>query len=201
MENNQTKIFLIRHGEVTNAADRCYNGHNDVDLSPEGLKQMEKIADRLKDGPIKAVYSSDLQRTAKGARIIAERHSILSVSLKELRELSYGMWEGKRVDDIKRLYPEEFRARYDDIINYRIQNGETLLEMRDRVLPVIKGIINKHAGDSIVIVAHAGVTKILLLWSLNMDLKDFYRIQQDYAAMNIISFYDNGSAVVELMNG
>ncbi len=201
MENNRTKIFLIRHGEVANAADRCYNGHNDVDLSADGLKQMEKIADRLKGEPLKAVYSSDLQRAAKGARLISERHSVEPVSIKELRELSYGIWEGKRVEDIKNLYPEEFRARYDDILNYRIQNGETLLEMRERVLPAVKGIINKHTGDSIAIVAHAGVIKILLLWSLNMDLRDFYRIQQDYAALNIISFYDNGSAVVELMNG
>ncbi|MBI5187716.1 MAG: histidine phosphatase family protein [Nitrospirae bacterium] len=201
MENNQTKIFLIRHGEVANAVERCYNGHNDVDLSPEGLRQMEMVADRLKGEPIKAVYSSDLLRTVKGARLIAERHSLLPVSLKELRELSYGIWDGKKVDDIRRLYPEDFKARYDDILNYKIRDGETLLEMRDRVLPVLKEIIDKHRGECAAIVAHAGVNKILLLWSLNMDLKDFYRIQQDYAALNIISFYDNGSAVVELMNG
>ncbi|MBI4378277.1 MAG: histidine phosphatase family protein [Nitrospinae bacterium] len=201
MDKGQTKIFLIRHGEVANAVDRCYNGHYDIDLSTEGLRQIERIADRLENEPIKAVYSSDLLRTIKGARIIAERHSLEAISLKELRELNYGIWEGKRVDDIKRLYPDDVEARYSDIVNFRIRGGETLREMRERVLLGIEGIIHNHRGESVVVVAHGGVNRIIIVWSLDMDLKNFFRIKQDYAALNIISFYNNEKAIVELMNG
>lgn len=201
MENSPTKFFLIRHGEVANNADKCYNGHNDVDLSAEGLSQMEAIADRLKTEPIKAVYCSDLIRTVKGGRIIAEKHSLKIISLQKLRELNYGRWDGKKLDDIKRLYPKELKARYDDIVNYRIQGGETLIELNNRILQVIKDIINKHKGESIAVVSHGGVNRIILLWALNIDLKNFHRIQQNYAALNIVNFYDNGNAIVELMNG
>lgn len=201
MENSPTKFFLIRHGEVANNADKCYNGHNDVDLSAEGLSQMEAIADRLKTEPIKAVYCSDLIRTVKGGRIIAEKHSLKIISLQKLRELNYGRWDGKKLDDIKRLYPKELKARYDDIVNYRIQGGETLIELNNRILQVIKDIINKHKGESIAVVSHGGVNRIILLWALNIDLKNFHRIQQNYAALNIVNFYDNGNVIVELMNG
>ncbi|MEK6545617.1 MAG: alpha-ribazole phosphatase [Nitrospinota bacterium] len=201
MKNSPTKFFLIRHGEVANNADKCYNGHNDVDLSAEGLSQMEAIADRLKTEPIKAVYCSDLIRTVKGGRIIAEKHSLKIISLQKLRELNYGRWDGKKLDDIKRLYPEELKARYDDIVNYRIQGGETLIELNNRILQVIKDIINKHKGESIAVVSHGGVNRIILLWALNIDLKNFHRIQQNYAALNIVNFYDNGNVIVELMNG
>ncbi len=201
MENNPTKIFMIRHGEVANALDRCYNGHNDVDLSSEGLRQMKLIADRLNEKPIKAVYSSDLQRASKGARMIAGRHSLAPIVLKELRELNYGIWEGRRLDEIKRLYPDDVIDRYNNIEHYRIQGGETLLEMRERVLSAVNNIINQHKGDAVVIVSHGGVNRVVLLWSLNMALKDFYRLQQNYAALNIINFYNNDSIIVELMNG
>jgi len=201
MENNPTKIFMIRHGEVANASDRCYNGHNDVDLSSEGLRQMKVIADRLNEKPIKAVYSSDLQRASKGARMIAGRHSLAPIVLKELRELNYGIWEGRRLDEIKRLYPDDVIDRYNNIEHYRIQGGETLLEMRERVLSAVNNIINQHKGDAVVIVSHGGVNRVVLLWSLNMALKDFYRLQQNYAALNIINFYNNDSIIVELMNG
>jgi len=127
MDDKPTKIFLVRHGEVANANERCYNGHYNVNLSPEGLRQMMSVADRLKDKPIKAVYSSDLQRTVKGAKIIAERHSIKPIAIKELRELNYGIWEGKRLEDIRNLYPDDVLDRYNNIENHRIQGGETLL--------------------------------------------------------------------------
>src|SRR3972149_6993619 len=169
MENRATKIFLVRHGEVANANERCYSGHYDVDLSAEGIKQMKAIADRLKDMPIKVVYSSDLQRAVKGAKSIAERHSIKPIALKELRELNYGIWEGRRLDEIRSLYPDD--------------------------------VFDRHKGDNVVIVSHGGVNRIVLLWSLNMALKDFYRLQQNYAALNIVNFYDNGNSIVELMNG
>ena len=201
MENRATKIFLVRHGEVANADERCYNGHYNVNLSPEGLRQMMSVADRLKDKPIKAVYSSDLQRTVKGAKIIAERHSIKPIAIKELRELNYGIWEGKRLEDIRNLYPDDVLDRYNNIENHRIQGGETLLEMKERVLSSINTIIDRHKRDNVVIVSHGGVNRIVLLWSLNMAVKDFYRIQQNYSALNIINFYDNGNSIVELMNG
>ena len=57
------RIYLIRHGETTNASEVCFNGHYDVDLSKNGLKQSLCIAEALKIAPIKAVYSSDLKRT------------------------------------------------------------------------------------------------------------------------------------------
>ncbi|HBA26531.1 MAG TPA: hypothetical protein DCY98_03915 [Nitrospinae bacterium] len=201
MDDKPTKIFLVRHGEVANANERCYNGHYNVNLSPEGLRQMMSVADRLKDKPIKAVYSSDLQRTVKGAKIIAERHSIKPIAIKELRELNYGIWEGKRLEDIRNLYPDDVLDRYNNIENHRIQGGETLLEMKERVLSSINTIIDRHKRDNVVIVSHGGVNRIVLLWSLNMAVKDFYRIQQNYSALNIINFYDNGNSIVELMNG
>jgi len=91
--------------------------------------------------------------------------------------------------------------RYNNIENHRIQGGETLLEMKERVLSSINTIIDRHKRDNVVIVSHGGVNRIVLLWSLNMAVKDFYRIQQNYSALNIINFYDNGNSIVELMNG
>ncbi|MDO9530448.1 MAG: histidine phosphatase family protein, partial [Syntrophales bacterium] len=67
-----TRLYLVRHGQVTNYLDGTCNGHNDVDITELGIGQMEAVADRLRDENLAAVYSSDLIRTIRGGAIIAK---------------------------------------------------------------------------------------------------------------------------------
>ncbi|MBI5183965.1 MAG: alpha-ribazole phosphatase [Nitrospinae bacterium] len=201
MGNSFTGLYLIRHGEVANVEEGVYNGHFDVDLSDKGIRQMEEMAERLSKKEIRAIYCSDLKRTVGGAKIIGKRLSLSQIkSFKDLRELNYGRWEGLRFEEIKRRYPEEVEARNADYINYRIKGGENFIEMSDRVIPRIEEILRSHRGEDIALVAHGGVNRVILCWALNMDISNMLRIKQDFAAFNIINFYDS-TAVVELMNG
>ncbi|MDH4101433.1 MAG: histidine phosphatase family protein, partial [Nitrospirota bacterium] len=68
---NCTRIYLIRHGQVVNHHEFRYNGHFDVDITVIGVEQMTRLADFLSGEPIKAIYTSDLQRSVKGGQIIA----------------------------------------------------------------------------------------------------------------------------------
>ncbi len=200
MENGFTKLYLIRHGEVANVNEGVYNGHFDVDLSDRGIRQMKEIAEKLSKESIKAIYSSDLKRTVIGSKIIGERLSLRTKSFKDLRELNYGRWEGLRFEEIKKRYPEEVEARNADYVNYRLKDGENIIELRDRVIPKIDRILRSHRGEDIVLIAHGGVNRVILCWALNIDISNIVRIKQDFAALNIINFYDN-AAIVELMNG
>jgi len=85
--NTFTRLFLVRHGQVENFAGGIYNGHKDVDITELGIRQMEAIANRLKDENLAGVYSSDLIRTKRGADIIAEKHGLVPESRPALNEL------------------------------------------------------------------------------------------------------------------
>ncbi len=75
METKRTRLYLTRHGEVVNHG--VYNGQTDVDITPKGVQQMERLRGMLSDKKLDGVYSSDLTRTRRGAEIIAQPHADL----------------------------------------------------------------------------------------------------------------------------
>ena len=197
-----TRVYLVRHGEVLNhGAEFRYNGHIDIDLTERGLSQMKAVAEKLRDEPLKGVYSSDLTRTIRGAEAIANKHSISPVADKRFKEVAAGRWEGLTFNEVRELFPDEAHVRFEDLVNYRIKDGgESLRDVETRVIPALSEIVLKHKGESVVLVAHGGVNRVILCHALNLGLENFFRLEQDYGCLNIIDFYD-GTAVVGLVNG
>ena len=76
LEERPTRVYLIRHGEVTTFEKKSFNGHNDVALTPRGVSQLEAVAERLSSEPVRAVYTSDLKRSVEGGRAIAKRCAV-----------------------------------------------------------------------------------------------------------------------------
>lgn len=195
-----TMVFLIRHGEVINAGEKRYNGHNDIDLSPEGIRHMEVVADRLSKEPISAVYCSDLIRTIKGAEIIAGKHSLPITKKPGLRERNVGVWEGMTFEEIQRRFRKEWEEYLSDVVNFKPDGGESISEVRERAVKEMESIIRDHKGEGVVIVAHGGINRTILCTALGLELKNIFRIEQNFGAVNIIEYYDD-IAVVRLMNG
>ncbi|MBI5827872.1 MAG: histidine phosphatase family protein [Deltaproteobacteria bacterium] len=196
-----TRIYLARHGQVVNHHELRYNGHFDVDITDTGVEQMRRLADLLANEPVKAVYSSDLQRAVKGARIIGARLGIEPVMKHPLRELSLGRWEGLTREEAADRFPEEAGFRFKDLAVSRIKGGESLLDLKARVMPAIGGIIELHRGASVCIVAHGGVNRVILSDVMGLPIENFFRIEQDYGCLNIIDCFPDGVRVVKLLNG
>ncbi len=196
-----TRVYLMRHGEVVNGGEKRYNGHIDIDITQNGVEQMHRLGRTLVGKPLAAVYSSDLIRSKKGAEIIAGRLNLTVSPMRELRERGIGVWEGLTVDEIKGRYPAEFTAWRTDLLNYRPPGGECLLDVQDRILPVFQNLVSQHAGQEIAMLLHGGVNRVILAHVLGMDLNNLFRIEQAFGALNIIEYYDDGMAVVKLVNG
>jgi broad specificity phosphatase PhoE len=191
---------LFRHGETANAHQICMNGHFDVALSDTGREQSSQLAQALKDQPIRAVYSSDLQRTYQGARLIAGHHELEPVAFPELRELSFGEWEGKSLTELSEQFPGEMDKRLKQTELFRADGGETFQELHDRVIPKFLEITASHPNDTIAFVCHGGVNRAILAHLLGFPIANLFRISQHFAAVNIIQFYE-GQVMVELLNG
>lgn len=197
----RTRIYLLRHGQVAGYEEKRYNGHADVALTPEGEAQFGLLQLRLKKKEISAVYSSDLSRCQSGARLLAADHDLEVQSEAQLRELNIGAWEGKTWSELQAEYPQEWQARLDDIINYQVPQGESLAALAARVRPVIARIVAIHLGEEVVIVAHGGVNRVILLEAIGAPLNCLFAIEQSYGCLNIIDYYADGNAVVQLLNG
>jgi len=214
-----TVLYLIRHGETEGAETRRYKGTIDVPLSENGIRQIEKLSaclvkeiknsshpaspPLLQEGNgrlLKAVYCSQLSRAVKSAKLIAKPYCLEPVIVPALRERNFGIWEGMSFDEIKEKYPEEFTAWAGNPLEFSPMEGESTMEVKDRVINAMDEIIQNHSGERIAIVSHGGVIRVMLCYILGVPLENIFRLEQDYAALNIIEFWD-AYPVVKLMNG
>ena len=197
----RTRIYLIRHGEVEGAGIPRYNGHADVSLTEKGKSQYLQLRERLADARITACYTSDLSRCAWGAAMLGAHLGVEPVREPSLRELDIGIWEGLSWAELMEEYPEEWQARLADIVNYRVPRGENLLDLQGRLMPVISGIVARHRGEEVLVVAHGGANRVILLNAIGAPLSSLFNIEQNYGCLNIIDYYEDRKTVVKLLNG
>lgn len=198
---SMTRLYLIRHGQVKGFEQRRYNGHADVALTDLGVEQYHLLKDRLADSHISACYSSDLTRCKIGANIICEQFGIEPVHRSELRELNIGIWESLTWQEIQSRWPNEWQARLNDLVNYRVPEGENLLDVEARAMPVVREMLERHRGQELLLVGHGGLNRIILLNAIGAPLINMFNIEQNYGCLNIIDYYADGRATVKLLNG
>ena len=197
----QNRLYLVRHGQIDGYENFPIYGHTDVEMTETGKLQMQKVAERLSMTDIKAVYSSDLKRAKVGAQYVAGHHDIPICSLPELREMHFGDWEGMTLEQIRQLFPQELKKRQEDLVNFRIPGkGESIAQFDQRIMAALNDIRSHHSGHDIALVVHGGVNRVILCNALGLDLRNMFRINQDYGCLNIIDYLSD-STVVRLMNG
>ena len=194
-----TKVILIRHGQTEWNILGKYQGHSDIDLSVLGIEQANLLAQRLTKEKIDAIYTSDLKRAIKTAECIANKHQLSVQIIPELKEISFGDWEGLDYNTINLKWPGEVERFFKNAESIVIPNGETFYEVEQRSCNAIQKIIEQHRNQTIIIVSHGGTIRALLAHALHIPLKYIWNIRQDNTAVNILKYADN-QVVIELLN-
>jgi alpha-ribazole phosphatase len=195
-----TRLYLVRHGQVADGHTDRYHGVNDIGLSPKGVHQFEALAAQLKSVPLTGIYASNLTRTITGAEIISRGREVKPEIIPEFREIHFGVWEGLSFTEIAARYPAELQARFRDLPHFCIPGGESLMDVRYRALPKLHELIQKHNEQAFIIVAHAGVNRVILSEALGLPLDYLFRLDQNYGCLNVIDYFPD-MAVVRLLNG
>lgn len=195
-----TVFWLIRHPEPDSDAEgRCY-GSLDWKLSERGVLQAHAVAKALAAEPLAAIYSSPRERCRQAARILAAGRECPLGPLDALRELHFGEFEGRRYDEIAALYPDFYRDWMEHPTQVQFPGGENFAQMRARVLTAATDLRARHAGQTIALITHGGVIRILLADALSMDPAHIFRLSQRHAALNRLRYFGD-FAVVDLVNG
>lgn len=191
----------MRHGQVEGYEEKRYNGQADIQLTVLGRRQSAGFAGRFQYRQLAAIYSSDLQRCRFAADQIALFQKVKPVYLTSLRDFCAGDWEGVPWAVLQRDAAALWQARLRDIVHIAPPAGESFSALAARVRPALQQIISSHPEGEIVIVAHGGVNRLILLDALGAPLENLTRIEQDYACYNIIDYYSDGRTSVILLNG
>lgn len=180
--------YLVRHGETSWNRSGRIQGHEDVPLSEHGIRQMMMLAKRLAGCSFSAVYASDLSRATRSAETIVEGHQASIQTDSALREFSYGEWEGLTLKEIEARYPKTFAQRMGSGRNaFAAPGGEDSAQVLDRVRRFYASALKRHDdSEDLLIVAHGGSLRALLVCLLGLPEYYFWRFQIDCGSLSVI---------------
>ena len=165
-----TRLLLVRHGQSEwNAAGRI-QGQIDIQLDKAGLQQAQRIADRLADETVAAIYSSPLQRAKVTADAIAVRFNLPVKLDPRLMEYDFGVISGSTWNDVVENHPE-FASRWvEDPWAVPVTGSEGRVNFAARVMSAVQDMVAQHPAEQVVVVAHGGTFGVYLTAMLGLDL-------------------------------
>ena len=166
-----TRIIAIRHGETDWNVVTRIQGRLDIGLNDTGRWQAQRVAQALAHEAISAIYASDLLRAWDTARSIANATGGTLQAHVGLRERDFGNFQGKTFAEIETSWPEQARSWRKRDPDWAPQGGESLLDLRQRVVQAASDLAQRHCGEQIVLVAHGGVMDVLYRAATGQDLQ------------------------------
>jgi phosphoserine phosphatase len=167
--DRDTTIVLVRHGEVPGVVPPSFRGRADLLLTDRGLEQAALARNFLASHVrLTAAYASPLTRSMRTGEIIAQPRAIPVSPLPEFVDIEYGDWQGRTFDQVRSEAPAAFADWLRRPHFAAIPNGETLSDVSARVTRVMQELLNRHPGETVLVVGHDSVNRVFLLLALEL---------------------------------
>ncbi|GAB4161426.1 MAG: alpha-ribazole phosphatase [Planctomycetaceae bacterium] len=194
-------MYLVRHGATDANLQRPYvlQGRGiDHALSETGRLQASAVAEFLSRFQIHRAFSSGMKRAIETAGMIAQHHNLDVTPIETLGEVDVGDWEGMSWEAIMQEYPEEYRRFMEDPATHPYVGGESYGDVHRRVRPVIQQLLEEHAGQNVLVVAHNVVNRVILADLLGMEIRRAKDIKQANTGVNVIRHRDGETELLTL---
>ena len=157
-----TKIYFIRHCEGEGNAARRSQTLYDGLVTTKGVKQCEALRQRFHDIHLDAVYSSDAYRARVAADILAADHGLKTRYRWLLREYNVGVWDGDANGNARRDFAKYTEYNDRNLHNTYFPGGDTYESIAWRATTILKRLLEDHKDQTIAVVSHAYMLRILL---------------------------------------
>jgi len=192
-------LLLIRHGENDYVKSGKMAGRlPGVQLNEKGLKQAQALAEALKHVPLKAVYSSPLQRALETAAPIAEIRKLTILQEPDLMDTDIGKWQGKSVKVLR--LSKAWKIVQNAPSRFRFPEGESFAEAQTRYVGTLERIIRRHhkPQDLVAVVFHADPIKLVVAHFLGMPLDHFQRLGCDTGSLTALHVGEASANLIKL---
>src|SRR5262245_48195286 len=194
-----TRLLLLRHGQTELSGERRYSGRGDVPLTDAGLGQAKAAATRLSRLTFAAVVSSPLGRARQTAAEVAAAADLPVHTHEGLVETDFGAWERLTFREAAERDPDLHRRWLGDP-SVAPPAGESFNAVLARVTTARDELVERYAGETIVLVSHVTPIKSLLRIGLDAGPGLLFRLHLDLASLSVVEFYPDGNASVRLVN-
>ncbi len=185
----ETIVFLARHGATANnlaVPIRLQGSTINGPLAPIGVEQATALGEALRMVSVDAVYSSTMLRARQTAELVAAPHQLTAQPIEGLHEISVGQWEGLSWVEIQTRYPIEFQAFFDNPAEVPYLGGECYLDVLARARPAFDALVARHVGQTIIMVTHNVVNRVLVADFLGLPLDRAKFLHQSNCGFNEI---------------
>ncbi len=196
---SRTRLLLIRHGEVEERYHRVFGGRIDMNLSPRGHRQASHLAEHLSAEGFDVAYASPMRRAQQTLMPLSSHSRHPAVTLPDLREVDFGDWTGLAWDEVHARFQVSAFDWLAQIEQGAIRNGECGQSLRTRVEPCLRNMLDQHAGQSVAVVCHGGVIRMLLSILIDVPLAKTAAFEIDYASVTEATVA-GGRAEIQLLN-
>ncbi len=192
-----TTVLLIRHASNDYLKDKRMAGRKSgVHLNEQGQREAHALAQRLATAPLRAIYSSPLERAQETAHILAQPHQLTVQIHDGLIEVDVGDWTDQTIADLEKTAMwQQMLARPFD---FRFPNGEGNADVHARIVATIDALVAAHREHIIALVSHADPIKIALAHYLGMNLHYFNRLAIEPASVSILKFNETQTVLYRL---
>jgi probable phosphomutase (TIGR03848 family) len=191
-------FLLIRHGETDyNKKWRLPGRIPGVHLNQKGRQQAQLLAEALSKAPIKAIYSSPLERTLETAEPLAALLKLTVIPTTGLLETDCGEWQGQSVRRMRRQKIWKSVQQHPSL--FQFPGGEAIVTCQHRMVQVIETIRREYGEhDLVVCFSHADPIKQVVAFYLGLPLDNFQRLSVDTASITALIVDENGSRLIML---
>ena len=191
-------LLLIRHGENDFTKKHKLAGHTpDVHLNERGQNQAQALADALKEVPIKAIYSSPLERAVETATPIAAARN-MEVRLEPgLLETNVGKWQGRSLASLR--LQKHWKVVQSAPSRAQFPEGETFYACQARIVFALDSVSRKYKPQDIVAcVFHADPIKLAVAHYIGLPLDHFQRLACDTGSLTALYVSESGAHLIKL---
>ena len=186
-------FILVRHGETASNVRNTFRGRTDVPLNETGLAQAQTVAARIaREWQPTALYASPVIRAMQTAQVIGESCQLTPTPYPGIIDIDFGEWTGLPFEEVKQRWPEELDNWIAHPGETHIPGGESLAEMHLRARQSLKELSERHPGQTVILVGHTVINRVLIMETLEIPDDCFWYIGQDTCALNLIRAEVNG---------
>lgn len=193
-----TTVYITRHGQTEWNVQGRMQGHLDSELTELGVRQAQWLGDAMRDIPLDAVYASPSARAVRTASLIVGDRNLDVHPAPAFMEMGFGEWEGRLSEELSELYPEQHGYLWGDPDLFVVKGAETFAEVSLRARVKLEEIVARHAGQTVLIVTHTVVIKVLMAYLEGRSSKQLWDLPYIHPTCLCRVDYRDGVAEVKL---
>ncbi|MGE3808190.1 MAG: histidine phosphatase family protein [Gemmataceae bacterium] len=184
----KTVLYLIRHGATgaNLATPNRLQGRSNPPLARLGVRQAEATRDFLAVRSIDHCYSSPLLRAIQTAAIVAAPHGLSPSPVDALTECDIGRWEGLDWQTIRYFDAEAYKAFHANPAEHGYPGGESFQQVHDRATLALNQLLERHEGDTILVVAHHVVNRTFLAGLMGLPVARAHQVKLDNCGISVV---------------